>query len=139
MRSPIGQRTIPIQRLHIKGCKGSIKVSSWRELLAYLLLTRLAILGFTKLEFLCVGRPFTATLTDDQMPCNPLVQNTFRRFSRQNCLRYTYEETTTHAEGLFVTAGEAIVKAWFEEPAKSVLATRPKHEVCRRLFGKRIG
>jgi NAD(P)-dependent dehydrogenase (short-subunit alcohol dehydrogenase family) len=44
-------------------------------------------------------------------------------------LQDSYEETTTHTDGLLVASSEAVVVSWFEVPAETVFADGPEHEV----------
>src|SRR5208282_2345120 len=53
--------------------------------------------------------------------------------------RNSDEETTAHADGLLVASGKTVVVSRFEEPAKTVFAGRPEHEVSRKLSCNGIG
>ena len=48
-------------------------------------------------------------------------------------LRDSDEETTAHPNGLLVASSKAVVVSRLEEPAETVFAGGPEHEVSRHL------
>ncbi len=53
--------------------------------------------------------------------------------------RNSNKETTTHTDGLLVASGKSVVVSRFEEPAETVFAVRPEHEVSRQLSRDEVG
>ena len=49
------------------------------------------------------------------------------------------EETTAHTDGLLVASSKAVVVSRFEEPAETVFAGGPEHEVSCQLTRDRVG
>ena len=49
------------------------------------------------------------------------------------------EETDAHTDGLLVASGKTVVVSRFEEPAETVFAGRPEHEVSRYLPRDGVG
>ena len=49
------------------------------------------------------------------------------------------EEADAHTDGVLVASGKTVVVSRFEEPAETVFAGRPKHEVCRYLTRDGVG